>query len=268
MPQPMTGAELKTIRESLLLSAQALADLLKHAGLLSAGNVRTVQRWEDGARGIPADIIEEILRLDSSVESTAQSILAKIRAGGPTTLVRFESDEDLKRCLDSTTPHEHRLHAAALQRVRRDSSILGRPLRIVTMEFEDYAAWRFQHQFESDDEALTRWALLQLKDEPGFGVDQNLIQFHIRPIRDLATKFHIGSATISDIRMQARQATRHIADQHPANQHPAISTFMRKLAQLVDQVGDSQPKVREALGRATEEVMVCWKELQKNGAIS
>lgn len=267
MPQQMTGAELKTIRESLLLSAQALADLLKHAGLLSAGNVRTVQRWEDGARGIPADIAEAVERLDQSVEASAQKILGQIRAGGPTVLVRFDSEEDWQRFQRSPAPHENRLHAAALQRVRRDSAILGRPVRLVTMEFERFEEWRFKNGRENDSESCSAWAELQIQNEPTSDIDQPLLEFHLRPIRSESIKFHNGLTTLETIKTLARQSSRHIADLHKSNAQAALKAFIGKLALDVDLTHESQPKVREALGRACEQVLVCLKELQRNGTV-
>ena len=53
----MTPAELKTIRESLGLTVQWLAD---RAGV----KLRTVQYWESGRSGVPADVSELLLRID------------------------------------------------------------------------------------------------------------------------------------------------------------------------------------------------------------
>ncbi len=54
----MTPAELKTLRETLGLSAQWLAD---RAGVLQ----RSVQYWEAGRSRLPDDVAELILRIDA-----------------------------------------------------------------------------------------------------------------------------------------------------------------------------------------------------------
>jgi transcriptional regulator with XRE-family HTH domain len=160
----MTGAELKTIRESLLLSAQGLADRLRVAGLLTVGNVRTVQRWEDGDRPVPDDIAAAVRALDAHVETLCQRGLAVVRAAsrqpGPVVLLRYESAEDFGRYhpTEPHTPLDHRLHTAALVRLRRDAEALGRVVRIVGMDPEDYEAWRFQEGLEDDLGTRAAWS--------------------------------------------------------------------------------------------------------------
>lgn len=64
----MTPAELKTIRESLGLSAQWLAD---RAGVLQ----RSVQYWEAGRSRVPEDVAELVLRIDAQfTEATRQAL--------------------------------------------------------------------------------------------------------------------------------------------------------------------------------------------------
>lgn len=64
----MTPAEFKTIRESLGLSAQWLADAV-HV------DQRTVRRWEDGAIPLRADIVELLTRLDAQMDADVATAL-------------------------------------------------------------------------------------------------------------------------------------------------------------------------------------------------
>lgn len=57
----MTPADFKTIRESLGLSAQWLADAV-HA------DQRTVRRWEDGDIPLRADVVELLTRLEHQMD--------------------------------------------------------------------------------------------------------------------------------------------------------------------------------------------------------
>lgn len=130
MPK-LTGPDMKTIREGLLLSAQALADRLRHDGLLSAGHVRTVQRWEEGSRQVPDDIADYIQGLDAIVERTAQQLVQAVRQDPPSkvvAMVRYVDDEGCTwRVGSASAPHHHRLHVAALGRARRDLVATGGP---------------------------------------------------------------------------------------------------------------------------------------------
>lgn len=64
----MTPAEFKTLRESLGLSAQWLADAV-HV------DQRTVRRWEDGAIPLRADIVELLTRLDERMDADVATAL-------------------------------------------------------------------------------------------------------------------------------------------------------------------------------------------------
>ena len=167
MPFSMSGAEMRTIRESLLLSAQALADRLKFLGLLSAGNVRTVQRWEEGARAVPEDIAAAVRALDRSVEDESRNIIdflrVRMRTVPPLCLWRYASDSDyLADYPKATEPHQHRLYSAALVRVRREADALGMHVRILTLDREFYERWRFGEGHEDDYETRAQWAGMQL----------------------------------------------------------------------------------------------------------
>jgi len=159
----MTGGELKTIRESLNLSAQALADLLQASGLLKTNHERTVRRWEDGSRGVPEDVAAFVLGLDCEVEaivSAGRAVL--IGSTSDTPFIRYETAEDWARYHGPGSPYQFRLEAAALARLRRvamsDNEERMRAVRIVSMIPEYYEEWRFKNGREDDAETRSDWA--------------------------------------------------------------------------------------------------------------
>lgn len=165
MPK-LTGPDMKSIREGLLLSAQALTDRLKHAGLVPVGHVRTIQRWEEGARPVPNDIADYLLELEHRVGRMAvgfnNSIFFKEREGSPLfAFLRYEDDADYP---EAKEPHDHRLHAAALQRAQ--SAQLGMDetgMHLVRFDREAFIAWRTGHHLPDDPSSRGQWATEQAR---------------------------------------------------------------------------------------------------------
>ena len=115
----MTPAELKTIRESLGLSAQWLAD---RAGVLQ----RSVQYWEAGRSRVPEDVAELVLRIDAQfAEATRQALGVvdeqAVKQGQLPETVRLYRYRD-DAALWAARPDMHGLpvtaHASLLARVR------------------------------------------------------------------------------------------------------------------------------------------------------
>ena len=115
----MTPAELKTLRESLGLSAQWLAD---RAGVLQ----RSVQYWEAGRSRVPDDVAELVLRIDAQfAEATRQSLAVvddqTARQGQPpenVRLYRYRNDAELWEARPDMAGLPVTAHAALLARVR------------------------------------------------------------------------------------------------------------------------------------------------------
>ncbi|MFV8160855.1 helix-turn-helix domain-containing protein [Mycobacterium sp. 134] len=85
----MTPADFKTIRESLGLSAQWLADAV-HV------DQRTVRRWEDGVIPLRADVVELLIELDARMEADVARELDRVLSslgadGGAESARRVES---------------------------------------------------------------------------------------------------------------------------------------------------------------------------------
>lgn len=167
----MTGAEAKTLREFLSISAQGWADRLKHTGLLSSGNLRTIQRWEQGERSVPQDIAEA---LEAEVQGVQQRVDAEFKrmqaahkaakSARPFALIRYDSQEDFQRHHPGeASPHGYRLHVAAISQVFMRAQNAALPVRMVMMDLPDYEAWRFQKGLEEDLETRQQWAEEKLK---------------------------------------------------------------------------------------------------------
>lgn len=162
MPK-LTGPDLKTIREGLLLSAQALADRLRHAELLEVGHVRTVQRWEEGSRPVPDDIARYVCALDEIVEEGAKhvALAAELAPSKFCVWVRYDEEQHCP-AMDPTNPkapHNHRLHSAMLERARRRlrSGGVGE-FHLVAFRPESFKIWLRQKGEKDTHEARLEWA--------------------------------------------------------------------------------------------------------------
>ena len=115
----MTPAELKTIRESLGLSAQWLAD---RAGVMQ----RSVQYWEAGRSRVPEDVADLVLRIDAQFAEATRQELAVVdeqtaRQGHPPEVVRlyrYRYDAVLWAARPDMSGLPVTAHAALLARVR------------------------------------------------------------------------------------------------------------------------------------------------------
>lgn len=90
----MTPADFKTIRESLGLSAQWLADAV-HV------DQRTVRRWEDGAIPLRADVVDLLTQLDEQMEANVDAELDRVAAE-----IHAGKDTDLDHLLQSLTQQD------------------------------------------------------------------------------------------------------------------------------------------------------------------
>lgn len=115
----MTPAELKTLRESLGLTAQWLAD---RAGV----KLRTVQYWEAGRTAVPADVSEMLTRIDAQFTEATRQALAVVdeqtqKQGHPpetVRLYRYRDDAALWQARPDMAGLPVTAHAALLARVR------------------------------------------------------------------------------------------------------------------------------------------------------
>ncbi len=157
----MTPAEFKTIRESLGLTAQWIAD---QAGV----KLRTAQYWEAGRMAVPEDVAKMLDNIDKMLDSTVSQALAFIDItakdhGAPSEiyLVRYRSDADLWRFRPDMKPLPTTTHAAMLSRLRRILWTRSIPSVIEYMEPEEYMVWLAGRP--DTEEARASWAA-SLKD--------------------------------------------------------------------------------------------------------
>ena len=156
----MTGAELRTLRDSLGLSADAVAQM---AGV----KTRSVQRWEVDDWPVPQDVAELLQRLDALLERAVLGAVDGLQAvkkgrGAPqeVVLLRYRSAVDLARCRADMAALPPAVHGALVDRVRVAFARLGVASRIVWMDAEAYEAWRGKRR---DSDALrSQWAAEQL----------------------------------------------------------------------------------------------------------
>ena len=149
----MTPAELKTLRESLGLSEQWVAE---RAGV----QLRTVQYWEDGQDSVPVDVANMIEHIDETVNLSVKNNLKKIKAtnkkGDEIALIRYRTDDDLWSFTTDMAPLPAACHAAMQARLRRALLDSGYLPFIVYMQVNHYRKWL---KGRADNETLrAKWA--------------------------------------------------------------------------------------------------------------
>jgi len=154
----MTPAELKTIRESLGLPLQWVADQA-HVQL------RTAQYWEQGRTAVPQDVAKLIQDLDEQFWQLVADYLEQIKEIAEEegalpeeiVLIRYRTDADLWEFQPDFRPIPASSHAALISRTRRALWEIGVPSIIEYMDPEDYRAWLDGRE---DDEVMrSNWAL-------------------------------------------------------------------------------------------------------------
>lgn len=157
----MTGAELKTIRESLGLTAKWLAD---KAGVAH----RSAQYWEAQTFNVPDDVASLINNLDLELEKMVvngiKTLSEKVQSQGGwserVVLLRYSKEEDLWRFHPEMKGLPVTYHAAMLARLRSVIIGLQIPCVIVWMDVGDYLAWLGDRE---DSEAMrSAWAVANL----------------------------------------------------------------------------------------------------------
>lgn len=130
----MTAAELKTLRESLGLSAQWVAENIANCQL------RSYQFWEAGERAVPEDVAEQLEELDERFEDLVEGAVSKAEESNANevALIRYKTDEDLWQASPSMKPLPARAHAALIARTKRDLEALGFDTKIVYFDLLKY----------------------------------------------------------------------------------------------------------------------------------
>jgi len=156
---PMTAAELKTLRESLGLTLDAMAEM-------SGVQQRTAKYWESGRFPVPADVQEVLQRLDDRFEHMTRMTLEAMRQQrtqpAEVVLIRYRSTDDLHHYRPEFKPLPASAHGALLGRVAQAMRREGHTARIVFLEPDAYGAWLREQQRKDSEEARDQWALQAL----------------------------------------------------------------------------------------------------------
>ena len=160
----MTPAEIKTLREGLGLSTKELGYFLgwRLRGRKFGG--AEVEDWEAGRAEIPADVVAEVVALDSDIERIVIETLNHERQarGTETVLIRYESRKDLGRfdsqISERSGPVALQVHCALLLRVSQGLRRMGRKVRIIYMDRGAYDSWRDAQRIDETHAARHAWA--------------------------------------------------------------------------------------------------------------
>lgn len=132
----MTPAELKTLRESLGLTLQWVADRARV-------NLRTAQYWESGRQCAPADVCSMLLELERAVEAQVAAACGLAKASAPqrVMLVRYRTDAELHQFRPEMAGLPASCHAALLARLQRAMWSMSIQCGIQFMDTQEYMSW-------------------------------------------------------------------------------------------------------------------------------
>lgn len=138
----MNAAEMKTLRESLGLPVQWLAD---QAGV----KARTVQYWESGRNAIPDDVAGMLRGIDGQIWHIVGNTVTQIKEVAENEgslperldLIRYRTDESLWFYQPEFKPLPATCHGMLLARLTREVAQLDIHVRIVYMQPEKYNVW-------------------------------------------------------------------------------------------------------------------------------
>lgn len=162
-PDPLTGAELQTLREACNLTREELGEL---AGVAA----RTIKHWESGRAGVPADVAELVQRLDATIQQAAdqgaraiaQAIARQGMAPDDVVLIRYRDADHLARYRPDMAGQPASVHGAIVQRLAATLRATGQPVRIVWMDLDAYEAWRTAHALADLETTRASWAADQV----------------------------------------------------------------------------------------------------------
>lgn len=155
----LNPAEFKTLRESLGLSAQWVAD---QSGVI----LRTAQRWDSGRPGIdvkvPEDVVAMLEKINSQLITMVNQAVDIVDSAKPKPnrifVVRYRTDEDLWHFSPDFEPLPYTCHGAMLGRLML--ALSGRDIEFGCryMDRENYLGWLGDRK---DSEILrSAWAAL------------------------------------------------------------------------------------------------------------
>lgn len=162
-PDPLTGAELQTLREACGLTRDDL-------GALAGVAARTIKHWESGRAGVPADVAELVQRLDATIQQAAdqgahamaQAITRQGTAPADVVLIRYRDADHLARYRPDMAGQPAGVQGAIVQRVAQALRQRGQLVRVVWMQPDAYEAWRTAHGMPDLESTRATWAAHQV----------------------------------------------------------------------------------------------------------
>ena len=160
-PDPLTGAELQTLREACGLSRDDL-------GALAGVAARSVKHWEHGRSGVPADVADIVRRLDELIDfQIDQARNRHITGPNEFTLIRYRDEDALAHYRPDLAGQPLGVHGAIVQRVAMNLRREGMTARVVWMVPDEYEAWRLRISctLPDDDAQRAIWAAQQIQHQ-------------------------------------------------------------------------------------------------------
>lgn len=163
---PLTGAELQTLREACGLSRDELGQLVDV-------QARTIKHWENGRASVPADVAELVQRLDDTLQTAAQHAIAAYSSGAAppagVVLIRYASAEDMHRYRPELSKLPASVHGAIIGRVRAAlrhlPGLADQPARVVWLDAPAYDTWRAAAQLPDSEATRQAWAAGQVQTQ-------------------------------------------------------------------------------------------------------
>lgn len=155
----MNGAELKTIRESLGISAQWLANQ-------SGVKLRSVQYWESGRSPVPDDVSGMVTRIDQMLDESVNRYIDHVQSmpSPPKmiALVRYRNDSDLWSFRTDMKPLPATCHGALLARLIKRLGGAKISAHVVYMDARKYREWLSNNGMDESEQSRAAWAAEKL----------------------------------------------------------------------------------------------------------
>lgn len=152
----MTPAEFRTMRETLGLTGQWVADR-------ADVSLRAVQYWDEGRWVVPEaveDMLETIEQtLEAAVEQALEQVDESIARGAvpdEITLIRYRTDKDLWRFRPDMQPLPATTHGVLVTRLKRALCTKGIAATIEFMKPDEYMQWLGER--EDTETTRAEWA--------------------------------------------------------------------------------------------------------------
>lgn len=125
----MNGAEFKTLRQSLRLSIEWVANAM-------GVRQRSVYYWESGRSKVPDDVRELLQRIDAHIDARVKRYMRAVSGSGAALIERYRGGSELWTPGDGLPDLPSSTHSAMVMRVTRELTQRGIPLRIEYLKDE------------------------------------------------------------------------------------------------------------------------------------